>query len=129
MTITITVKPRDPEAAHRRRTVAQRRAGVNAKCHCGEARPEALIRVKTGVICHACKRKQNGKTTKDKHHFAMKANSPVTVSTPVNDHAASDVRPGIKFEYSKSRPNRLDPLPRSACNVGRSHGRCQNAQG
>jgi hypothetical protein len=88
MTITITVKQRDPEAAYRRRTVAQRRAGVNAKCHCGEARPEALIRVKTGVICHACKRKQNGKTTKDKHHFAMKANSPVTISTPVNDHVA-----------------------------------------
>lgn len=88
MTITIKVKPRDPEAAHRRHAIAQRRAGMNAKCNCGETRPEALIRVKTGVICHACKRKQNGMTTKDAHHFAMKANSPVTIPTPVNDHVA-----------------------------------------
>jgi len=27
-------------------------------------------------------------TTKDNHHFAMKANSHVTVPTPVNDHVA-----------------------------------------
>ena len=88
MTITIKVKQRDPEAAFGRRTIAQRRAGVDAICDCGEMRPEALIRVKTGVICHACKRKQSGKTTKDEHHFAMKANSPITVSVPVNDHVA-----------------------------------------
>jgi hypothetical protein len=54
MTITIKVKQRDPEAAYRRRTTAQRRVGLNAKYNCGETRPEALIRVKTGVICHAC---------------------------------------------------------------------------
>jgi len=88
MTITIKVKPRDPEAAFRRRAIAQRRAGLNAKCNCGETRPEALMRVKTGVICHACKRKQNGMTTKDDHHFAMKANSRITIPIPVNDHAA-----------------------------------------
>lgn len=88
MTITIKLKPRDPEAAYRRRAIAQRRVGVGAKCTCGEARPEALIREKNRVICQACKRKQNGMTGKDDHHFAMKANSPVTISIPVNDHVA-----------------------------------------
>jgi hypothetical protein len=88
MTIAIKVKQRDPEASYRRQTIAQRRAGLNAKCNCGETRPEALIRAKTGVICHACKRKQNGMTTKDLHHFAMKANSPITIPVPVNDHVA-----------------------------------------
>jgi hypothetical protein len=88
MTITITVKSRDPEAAYRRRAIAQRRVGVGAKCACGEARPEALIREKNGVICQECKRKQNGMTRKDDHHYAMKANSPITVPIPVNDHRA-----------------------------------------
>jgi len=88
MTITIRVKPRDPEAAYRRRAIAQRRVGVGAKCACGEARPEALIREKNRVICQACKRKQNGTRRKDDHHVAMKANSPVTIPIPVNDHVA-----------------------------------------
>ncbi len=39
-----------------------------------------------------------------------------------------NVRPGVKFEYSKSGPDRLDPLPRSACNPGFPHGRCRNAR-
>jgi len=35
MTITIKVKPRDPEAAYRRHAIAQRRVGVGAKGACG----------------------------------------------------------------------------------------------
>jgi hypothetical protein len=88
MTIKVTIKPRDPEAAYRRHVIAQRRVGVGAKCACGEARPEALIREKNRVICQACKRKQSGMSRKDDHHFAMKANSPVTVPIAVNDHVA-----------------------------------------
>jgi hypothetical protein len=88
MTVSIKIKPRDPEAAYRRRAIAQRRAGVGAKCKCGEARPEALIRKNGSIICIACFRKQQGKSTEDGHHFAMKANSEVTVSLPVNDHVA-----------------------------------------
>ena len=38
-----------------------------------------------------------------------------------------NVRPGIKFQYSKSGPDRLDPLPRSACNFRFTLRRCQNA--
>src|SRR5277367_3232169 len=39
-----------------------------------------------------------------------------------------NVRPGVKFEYSKSGPDRLDSLPCSACNVGFPPGRCRNAE-
>jgi hypothetical protein len=38
------------------------------------------------MICAACKRKKVGKTTQDNHHPAGKANSPITVPVPVNDH-------------------------------------------
>jgi hypothetical protein len=51
-------------------------------------RAEALIREGNRVICHECKRKEQSITTRDNHHFAMKANSPITVSIPVNDHRA-----------------------------------------
>src|SRR6185437_4164906 len=40
------------------------------------------------MICASCQRKEKGRTTVDRHHFAGKANSPVTVSVPVNDHRA-----------------------------------------
>jgi hypothetical protein len=86
--MTIKLPKRDPEAAYARRAIARRRVGPNAKCACGETRPEALIRAKKGVICHECKRKENNMTTKDNHHFAMKANSPITIPIPVNDHSA-----------------------------------------
>jgi hypothetical protein len=40
------------------------------------------------MICAACKRKKEEKTTVDNHHVAGKANSPVTMPVPVNDHRA-----------------------------------------
>jgi hypothetical protein len=86
--MTINLPERDPEAAYARRASVRRRIGPNAKCACGEARPEALIREKKRVICPKCKRKENGMTTTDDHHFAMKANSPITLPVPVNDHRA-----------------------------------------
>ena len=79
---------RDPEAAYARGAIAQRRVGINARCECGEARPEALIREKNRVICHECKRKEEGMKTEDNHHFAAEANSPVTVPVAANDHRA-----------------------------------------
>lgn len=88
MTITVEVKPSDPEATYRRRAIAQRRVGVGAKCACGEARPEALKRQKNRVICLSCIRKEKGMKTTDGHHHAMKANSPDTTPIPVNDHVA-----------------------------------------
>jgi hypothetical protein len=88
MTITIKAKQRDPESAYARNAISKRRSGVGARCKCGETRAQALIREKTCVICHECKRKEQAISTRDSHHFAMKANSPITVSVPVNDHRA-----------------------------------------
>ena len=82
------ITPRDPEAACIRKATATRRAGVDAKCACGEARPEALIRNTKPKICHECKRKQEGKSIMDDHHVFAKANGPATLPTPVNDHRA-----------------------------------------
>ncbi len=79
---------RDPEAAHARKVTATRRVGLNAKCPCGESRPEALIPGSKPMICAECQRKKNRMSTTDDHHVAAKANSPETVPTPVNDHRA-----------------------------------------
>ena len=79
---------RDPEAAWVRNATAARRVGVNAKCACGETRPQALIAKSNPTMCHRCKRTKEGKTTMDNHHAFAKANSPVTLPTPVNDHRA-----------------------------------------
>lgn len=79
---------RDPIAAYQRKAKAVRRVGTNARCECGEARPEALIPQSTPMICASCQRRLKGKTTMDKHHVAGKANSSVTVQVPVNDHRA-----------------------------------------
>ncbi|HET7442612.1 MAG TPA: hypothetical protein VFJ47_15020 [Terriglobales bacterium] len=78
----------DPLAAYQRKVTAKRCVGKNAKCACGEKRPEALIRGSNPVICAACKRKSRGETTMDQHHFASKPNNPLTVPVPVNDHRA-----------------------------------------
>jgi hypothetical protein len=78
----------DPSGAHRRKVVAARRAGVNARCSCGEARPEALITGSKPITCAACERAAKGRTTIDEHHFAGRANNTATISIPVNDHRA-----------------------------------------
>jgi hypothetical protein len=82
------LRQRDPEAAWVRTAVATRRVGANAKCACGETRPQALIQKSNPTICHRCKREKDGKTTMDKHHVAGQANSSVRIAVPVNDHRA-----------------------------------------
>lgn len=83
-----TMPRRDPEGAWVRNAIAARRVGDKAECQCGETRPRALIQKSNPRICHACKREKDGKSTMDKHHVAMEANSPITVKVPVNDHCA-----------------------------------------
>ncbi len=80
------IPQRDPIAADQRRATAARRAGINARCRCGEDRPEALITRVKPVTCFECERSNKGKRTTDKHHIAGKANSPITISVPANDH-------------------------------------------
>lgn len=82
------LSPRDPRAAHRRKVVAARRVGLDKKCTCGESRPEALIPGEDPAICARCDRKRRRWKTSDHHHIFGIANSPVKVSTPVNDHRA-----------------------------------------
>lgn len=79
---------RDPIKAHQRQAVAARRIGSDAKCVCGEARPEALIPGSQPIICAACERKSMERKIMDCHHFAGKTNNPLTVPVPVNDHRA-----------------------------------------
>lgn len=78
--------PRDPIGAYQRKTIAARRVGAESQCICGEARPEALIAGRKPIMCSTCDRKSRGQTTFDDHHVAGKANSPVTIPVPVNDH-------------------------------------------
>ena len=82
------ITPRDPEAAYIRKATAARRAGVGAKCACGEARPGALIKNSNPKTCHECRRKTENKSTTDRHHPFGKANSPITISIPTNDHTS-----------------------------------------
>lgn len=79
---------RDPIGVHKRKVVAARRVGESAQCACGEARPEALIRKGRHVICAECQRRNKGKSIMEKHHVEGKANSPVAIPVPANDHRA-----------------------------------------
>jgi hypothetical protein len=67
---------------------AARRFGINARCACGETRPEAFVPNSTPVICAACDRAEKGKIALDNHHVAGRANSAITTPVPVNDHRA-----------------------------------------
>jgi hypothetical protein len=109
MTITIKAKQRDPEAAWVRTATAARRVGVNAKCACGELRPQALIPKTKPTMCHRCKRTKQGKTTIDNHHVFGKANSPVILPTPVNDHQA--VLSVAQYEWPKRTRENPDGSP------------------
>jgi hypothetical protein len=79
---------RDPGAAYQRRVAATRRFPTGSSCACGELRPEAFVSNSNPVICAACDRARKGKKTMDKHHVAGRANSPITILVPVNDHRA-----------------------------------------
>jgi hypothetical protein len=82
----IKIPQRDPGAAYVREVKRMRKVGENARCACGEDRPEALIAGRDPMICFACERVKNGRTTLDDHHFAGRANSDITLPVPVNDH-------------------------------------------
>src|SRR5271169_4791948 len=79
---------RNPRAKYRREAMATRRIGEGRKCKCGESRTRALIPGSDPMLCAKCDRKERGKSTFDNHHIAGRANSPVTIPLPVNDHRA-----------------------------------------
>jgi len=80
--------PNDPIGAYQRKATAVRRVGPDARCACGESRPEALIEGSDPIICAECDRKKRGHATMDNHHFGGEPNNPLTVPVPVNDHRA-----------------------------------------
>jgi hypothetical protein len=80
-------KPGSAIKAYKRRAIAERRVGIDARCtYCPKARPEALIAGSKPKICAECDRKRRGQRTVDLHHPAGKANSSVTIEIPVNTH-------------------------------------------
>jgi hypothetical protein len=81
-------KQKDPIKAAAREGRAQRRVGEGAMCACGEARPEALIAGRKEAICFNCDAQRRGKSAREAHHVAGRANSPVTLDVSINDHRA-----------------------------------------
>jgi hypothetical protein len=78
----------DPIRAHQRNAIAARRVGEGAQCSCGEVRSRTLIPGRKPDICAECQRLEQGKCSTDDHHVAGNANSPITITVPVNDHRA-----------------------------------------
>jgi hypothetical protein len=74
--------PEDPIRNYQRNSAARRRK-AGQSCKCGENRPQALI-----TICAECLRKLEGKSVFDAHHPAGRANHPLTIKVPANDHRA-----------------------------------------
>lgn len=103
------ITPRDPEAACIRKATSARRAGVGARCACGETRPGALIKNSKPKTCHECRRKAEGKTTRDNHHAFAEVNSPITVNIPVNDHRAE--LNGAQYDWPKKVRENPDGSP------------------
>lgn len=72
------IRPRgDCPAAYRRKEMLLRRDATTGVCESDKSK-----------ICAECNRKSLGQKTTDKHHVAGKANDPITISVPVNDHRA-----------------------------------------
>ncbi len=80
---------RDSAGAWRRRTRAQRRAGVGAACAlCDERRPFALIYGRVPPCCYACDRVAHERPPYEDDHPFLRSNGELTIRVPVNDHRA-----------------------------------------
>ena len=82
---TTEAKPTDRFA---RRATVRRRAGIGARCRCGETRAAALVKESQPTVCQECQRTVQGKATTDAHHVAGEANDATTIYVPTNDHVA-----------------------------------------
>jgi pimeloyl-ACP methyl ester carboxylesterase len=77
----------DPIKAGARRARAQRRVGAGAACTvCGETRAEALVARSRPRLCIQCYERRRGKKSTQGHHVGAKANAPLSVEIPANDH-------------------------------------------
>ncbi len=78
----------NPIGAWLRGERAGRRVGREAVCSCGEVRPNALVAGRMPSRCYRCERLAHGRAPYDFNHVFGKANSPLTIRYPVNDHRA-----------------------------------------
>jgi hypothetical protein len=78
----------DPMAEYVRQETILRRLAKNAKCPCGEVRPEALMKTSRAYRCAACDRRKSRRSVFDHHHPAGQSNSTLTVPIRVNAHRA-----------------------------------------
>lgn len=77
----------DPIKTGVRKAKAQRRTGDGALCSdCGDNRPEMLVRNSRPKRCHKCYAIAKGRRDTEDHHLGGKANSPLTVRTPIKEH-------------------------------------------
>lgn len=107
--------PRDPVGAERRQAITERRLGDKRQCvECGERRPAALVTNSDPRLCARCQRRQKGKSTMDRHHPAGRANHPLTVSVPVNDHRAELTEAQYGWPMPTLENPDGDPLLRAA---------------
>lgn len=101
---------RDPIAAAKRKSVANRRVGMGNQCtFCGEKRPAALISGSNSPICEECMRHKKGKSTFDNHHVAGKANHSLTIPIPANDHRA--ILSEAQYDWPKATLENPDGSP------------------
>jgi len=106
----------DPIKAAKRKSVSTRRVGVGSQCACGESRPEALIAGSNPAVCAECQRRREGKSPYDNHHVAGKANHPLTIPVPANDHRA--VLSTDQYEWprrTKENPDQSPLIAIAAC--------------
>lgn len=101
--------PNNAMRKYQRKSVAARRVGPEAKCACGEDRPEALIAGSKPTVCAECQRKKRGQKIRDDHHAASEANSSVTIPVPVNDHRA--VLSPAQYDWPKRTLENPDGSP------------------
>ena len=106
---------RDPIGIYRRETAASRRLGEITQCACGESRLAALNTRTKPISCEECKRKRSGKTIMDKHHVPGKANSPITVPVPANDHRVLSAEQYDWHTKTLSNPDGSPLLAAAAC--------------
>ena len=107
---------RDPVGSYHRRTIAERRVGTDARCVCGESRPEALLAGSKPMMCAACDRRKRGQSMEDLHHPAGKKNSPVVIPVWVSDHHA--ILSPAQYDWPKEtreNPNDSPLLAGAAC--------------
>lgn len=109
--------PNDPLAAARRNSAETRRLGIGRECAlCGENRAAALISQSNPLICAECQRLKDGRSTRDDHHVAGKANYPLTIPVPANDHRA--ILSKDQYDWprkTRENPDRSPLLQAAAC--------------